>query len=117
MSQPDLSDNKKDEAWILQEDDCRFLLLKMVEQAVRDYLVLSSSIAPIERYHFTSAEAFIFDEDYLIKYGEYELALHDILGILNIEADWFRNRVLKLKDMKVKDITLKLKSRKYSNSK
>lgn len=80
-----------------QEDECKFLLMKMIEQSIRDYINLEKCIAPIEIQHFESARDFLFDDEYTIQYGEREIGLVDVLHILSLEIDWFREKVTGLK--------------------
>jgi hypothetical protein len=95
----------------LQEDECRFLIMKVVEQAVRDYLALEGSTAPIEQYHYSTAQAFIFDDEYILNYGEQDVSPQDMLGVLDIDIQWFRDRVEKLKRLRVKQVSLNLESK------
>lgn len=83
-------------------DECRYLILKIIEQAVRDYLSLQYSNAPIEQSYYDTACQFLFDDGYTIDYGETEKTLNDLLDVLGLELDWFRERVVKLKDRKIR---------------
>jgi hypothetical protein len=80
-----------------QEDECRYLLLKMIEQAIRDYVNLGHSLIPVEKQHHETAKGFLFDDSYLIEYGEFEVGLSDILDVLGIEIEWFRERISNLR--------------------
>lgn len=66
----------------------------MIEQAIRDYFNLSRSIVPIEVQFFESASGFLFDDDYLIQWGDYQISLENILNYLQIDIDWFRSKLL-----------------------
>jgi hypothetical protein len=80
-----------------QEDECKFLLMKVIEQSIRDFINLEKCIAPIEIQHFESARDFLFDDEYRIHYGEGEIGLEDVLHILSLDIDWFREKVTGLK--------------------
>ena len=95
-------------------DECRYLILKMIEQAVRDYISLGNSSAPIERYYYETACEFLFDDDYYIDYGGVDRNLRDLLDILDINVDWFRERVVKLKDRRIRDEKGKAQEETYS---
>jgi len=84
-------------------DECRHLVLKIVEQAVRDFLSLSRSSAPIERKYYESACYFLFDDNYRIDYGGVDKSLRDLLDILDYDIEWFRERVVKLKDKRIQE--------------
>ena len=83
-----------------QEDECKFLLMKVIEQSIRDYINLDKCIAPVEIQHFESARDFLFDDEYRIQYGERELGFVDVLHILSLEIDWIREKVIGLKEAK-----------------
>lgn len=77
----------------------------MIEQAVRDYLSLEKTSAPIERYYYDTACEFLFDDEYVVEFGGANKNLREWLEILDIEIQWFRERVIKLKNAKYKDIS------------
>lgn len=79
----------------------------MIEQAIRDYLTLDKSSAPIERLYYLSACEFLFDDDYVVEWGGADKTLKEWLELLDIELVWFRERILKLKDSKHRQINLK----------
>ncbi len=85
-----------------QHDECKFLLMKVVEQAVRDFINLEFSTIPIEKVYYESATGFLFDTDYRIDYGGHEMSFSDVLDCLDMEAIWFREQVSKLKERKRK---------------
>lgn len=93
-----------------QLDECRYLILKLIEQAVRDYLSLEHSSAPIERYYYETACEFIFNSDYVIDYGGRDKTLQDLLDIMDIDIHWFRERVIRLKDKKTREGRVRLNS-------
>lgn len=84
------------------DDECRYLLIKMVEQAVRDFINLEFSKVPIEKTYYETAVGFLFDDNYRIDYGGQELSFSDVLDCLDMEVIWFRERVVKLKERKRK---------------
>jgi hypothetical protein len=48
----------------------------------------------MEKYYFETAEGFIFDNEYYIQWGDYEVNLKEFLEFLDIEIVWFREGVL-----------------------
>ncbi len=64
----------------------------MVKQVFRDYCNFYDSKSLIGLDIFNEAQAFIFDQDYFVCWGEKERNLQDFLDILNIDIDWFRNK-------------------------
>ena len=77
------------------EEECKFILFKVVEQAVRDLVSLENSEEPelIERCR--EARDFIFDDDYYIAWGDEEFNLQIILDLLGIDLEWFRDKTRK----------------------
>jgi len=88
---------------ILTEDDGKLLLFKIVEQASRDYANFFDAKGGKDRENFLSAEAFLFDDDYLIDFGEEVFSLEEILHILDLEVEWYRRKVIALKEKREED--------------
>ena len=74
-------------------EECRFLILKIIEQATRDYLSLFGSDLPNDVYKWETAVGFIFDPEYTILWGEVNLSLEDLLNIVDIDTSWFREKI------------------------
>ncbi len=81
----------------IEWDEVRFLLLKIVEQAVRDYMTLEKAASLYEQESYQTAGQFLFEDNYIIDYGGVERSLRDILDILDLDIDWFRQRIVRLK--------------------
>ena len=88
-------------------DECRLLIMKIVEQAVRDYITLERSSAPIDKVEFEGARDFLFDNDYTVDWGGVDKNLQDLLDILDIEAEWLREKARRAKERKIKKFNLK----------
>ena len=76
-------------------EECKFLLLKVVEQSVRDYVSLADSIEPDLQEVCKEARDFIFNDEYYIDWGEKQLNLPMILELLEIDTEWFRGKARK----------------------
>lgn len=76
-------------------EEVRFLLMKVIEQAVRDYCSLSNAELPAEKLLWETAKGFIFDDDYRICWGDKEYSFEDILNILDLDIAWFREQTQK----------------------
>ena len=85
---------------IPQPDEILYLLLRVVEQAIRDYLSLDKAAAPIEKEYYDTACQFLFDDEYVMEFGGANKTLKEILEMLEIEVIWFREKVIKLKQQK-----------------
>ena len=83
-------------------DECRFLILKIVEQAVRDFLSLEHASSSSEKEYYQTACEFIFNDRYRIDYGGEEKSLQDVLDLIDADIEWFRENVVKLKDKNCK---------------
>jgi len=82
-------------------DECRYLILKIIEQAVRDFISLEDSTAPIDQNHYETACSFIFDNDYVIDYGDEQKTITDLLDIVDIDIDWLRAKTMATKKRKL----------------
>ena len=76
-------------------DECKKIISKMIEQTVRDYVGLEKSPEPVNQRTWLEASCFLFEEEYRVDWGGDEKSLEDFLGILNIDIDWFREKVEK----------------------
>ncbi len=68
----------------------------MIEQAIRDYTNLSRSIVPIEVEYYETASSLLFEEGYLIAWGELEINMEDIMNYLSIDKAWFDRKLVEL---------------------
>lgn len=94
-------------------EESRLLLLKVIEQAVRDYLSLEGVDIPHARVYWESARDFLLDDDTYIIWGNEEFNLEDILDILDLDINWFRERTKK----RYKEIYGKRKGLKFKRPK
>ena len=76
-------------------EQCRFLMLKVLEQAVREYCIYAKAITPNEKETWTMAKAFLFDDNYRFNWGDLELSLEDFLDIIDLDIDWVREQTQK----------------------
>lgn len=82
----------------LHIDECRYILLKIIEQAIHDYLTLEHTNQLVEIECYKDACDFLFNPAYIFLYGSEEMNLLDILEILDIDHLWFREKLIKLKE-------------------
>jgi hypothetical protein len=79
------------------EESC-YLLLKVVEQAIRDYCFLEWVNIPYRKWHWETARDLIFDDNYFIQWGDLQLNLGRICEILAyteksfMDVDWIRRK-------------------------
>lgn len=84
----------------IDEDDSWDFIIKILEQAIRDFINLENSTTPIEQYYYITAKAMIFDSDYRIDYGGIELSLEEILSsVFNTNVEYFREETLRRRDL------------------
>lgn len=76
-------------------EECRFLFMKVIEQAVRDYCALYNAVLPAEVALWETAKGFLFEDIYIILWGEQEMNFEDILDVLDVDIDWFREQTIK----------------------
>lgn len=70
-------------------------MLKVLEQAIRDYCSLHESDTTLERETWESANDFLFDDEYRINWGGLELRTEDFLDIIDLDIHWVRDQVKK----------------------
>lgn len=77
------------------EEQCRYMMLKVLEQAVRDYCSLANSEIASDHETWLLAKEFLFDEEYRIMWGDLELSTEDYLDIIDLDIRWVREQTIK----------------------
>ena len=83
------------EDFIPDPEECRILILKTIEQVIRDYLLLKDSELLNDKIAWITAAAFIFDDDYWFVWGDMELYPYEFLEIVDLDINWFRTYIEK----------------------
>ena len=78
----------------LDLEESKFLLYKVVEQTIQDYVLLPWSNISYKDLLWESARDFIFSEDYYIDWGDFVLNFEIVCQILDLEIDWVRRKTL-----------------------
>lgn len=91
-----MNEQQEEDKYIVHEDETKIIFLKIIEQSIRDYFNLSRSCVPIEVFYYESASGFLFDEDYMIPWGDYSISLENILEYLCVDPDWFRTKLIEI---------------------
>lgn len=76
------------------EEETRLLLLKIVEQAVRDYETYKNKKTSEDQAIFNNAKQFLFNPDYLIQWGDFEIGFSDICEYLELDFNWAKVKLL-----------------------
>lgn len=76
-------------------DECKFLMLKVLEQTVRDYCSLANAPTTFQKEVWLSARDFLFDDENRIMWGGLELSTESFLDILDLDIEWVRGQVKK----------------------
>lgn len=79
----------------MTEDQSRFLVLKILEQAIRDYCAYQNPKTKSEREACESAHGFLFDDDWRIGIGDWELSPAELLDFVDLDIEWVRKQTLK----------------------
>ena len=73
-------------------EECRILMLKVLEQAIRDYISLADSELQSDKETWESAKDFLYDDEYRLIWGDYELSIEEYLDILDLDINWVRSQ-------------------------
>lgn len=88
-------------------DECRYLIQKIIEQAVRDFIALEKSTSATEHYSYETACGFLFDDNYRVNWGGEEKSFQDLLDFIDLDAAWVRKKTLESREKKLKRISFK----------
>ena len=78
-----------------EPEQCRFLMLKVLEQAVRDYCSFVDSDIPSEQTSWGLARDFLFDNDYRFMWGDREVSTEEFLDLIDLDVHWVREQTQK----------------------
>jgi hypothetical protein len=78
-----------------EPEQCRFLILKVLEQSVRDYCSFANSIILSEQTTWELARDFLFDDDYRFMWGDLEISTEEFLAFVDLDIKWVRQQTLK----------------------
>ncbi len=81
--------------FIPNRDQCRYLILKVLEQAVRDYVSLGDSDISFDTMAWEEAAAFLFDDSYHLVWGDWELTTEQLLELVDLDISWVREQTTK----------------------
>lgn len=79
----------------IDSEQARYLLFKVIEQSIRDYISLVDSSIPSEQQFWETARGFLFDDEYRIEWGNININAEEALDILDLNLDWVRGEVLR----------------------
>ena len=85
-------------------EDIKIIFLKIIQQAERDLVSLISSTSAKEKILWEEAQAFLFNDEYVIDWGDVTLSFNDISYILGYDPNWMRKKIMNKirKEIKIK---------------
>jgi hypothetical protein len=79
--------------YIPNNEECRIIILKIVEQASRDYLSLRNAKTLTLQYTWEIAREFIFNKAYLIDWGDRKISPAHLLDLIDMDIEWLRRKM------------------------
>ena len=76
-------------------EESRLLILKVMEQAIRDYVSLQIDRSLNERVAWETARDFLFDDEYKLMWGDMEISTEALLDIIDLDISWVRSQSTK----------------------
>jgi len=73
-------------------EECKIIILKLTEQASRDYLTLYNSKSPAIQQIWQTAKDFIFNDIYIMSWGYRNVTPTYLLNLVNIDIEWLRRK-------------------------
>lgn len=74
-------------------EECRIIILKIIEQASRDYLSLHKGKTAALQYTWQTARDFIFKDKYLINWGGRVTTSAELMELVDIDINWLRRKM------------------------
>jgi len=76
-------------------EECRILILKVTEEAMRDYLGYFNHPSGSKRELWDTASGFIFDDEYRFMWGDKEVSPETLLQNVDLEIEYLRRSAIK----------------------
>lgn len=74
-------------------EECRIIILKIIEQASRDYLALRNGKTAALQYTWETARDFIFKDKYLMYWGGKVTTSAELMELVDIDINWLRRKM------------------------
>ena len=75
------------------DEECKIIILKIIEQASRDYLSLYKGKTAALQHSWETARDFIFKDNYLINWGMNILTPAQLMELVDIDIEWLRRKM------------------------
>lgn len=75
------------------EEECKYVIFRVIYQAVADYMNLSDPKTEEEIFNWESARDFLFNEEYFLLWGTQEVKSVDLMDLVDIDPEWLRDKV------------------------
>lgn len=80
----------------IQEDESRVLITAVLHSAIKEYVYPTTiHIFQDRKRRQYIAGAFLFDDDYLLDWGDNPISPRDLLLSIDLDIDWIRDKVIK----------------------
>ena len=80
--------------YLPNQEECRIIILKIAEQASRDYISLYHAESATLRSTWETARDFIFKETHLISWGNRKISPTYLLDLIDIDIRWLRRKMI-----------------------
>jgi len=103
--------NEEDGTPNIQE--CHYLILQVINQAIKDYEHYKGKPRDEDKAIFHSANAFLFDDEYFFHWGDQEINLDYLCSIISIEIEWLRNKIIEKLEIEMLTNGIVIPKRRY----
>ena len=79
--------------YIPDPEECKIIILKIIEQASRDYLSLHKGKTASLQHTWETARDFIFKDKHLINWGGRIITPAELMELVDIDIDWLRRKM------------------------
>ena len=76
-----------------EEDECKKLIFRVLRQAILDYSNYETDSTIISEEDFLTAKDMLYDEEYLVLWGDIEVTTQELCSIIDIDTEWLLNRL------------------------
>jgi len=79
--------------YLPNQEECRIIILKIAEQASRDYISLYHAESVTLQCTWETARDFIFSDTHLISWGDRRISPAYLLDLIDVDIRWLRRKM------------------------
>jgi hypothetical protein len=93
--------------------ECEYLILQVINQAIKDYEHYRNRTKEEDKEIFESARDFLFEDSYYFYWGDQQVNLSYLCSLIDIDINWLRNKIIERLEIKMNSSGIVLPKRRF----